>query len=487
TAYTLVFQPREALAANNVNIGTVRARLGDVGELVKVAPRTLAAPARGVVFDILIISDAAPAVLAEIVAATVDEVSRVELPEPIVTPDAPLPEPELMPIGRSLVRVELARLDDLQEQLSLLVASRYRLDREISSMTEHGHDVRRLREIADLQTRHLRGLRRSILRARLIRVAEVLEPLSLLIRSLAQPGFKEVKLEVDARDAELDKAVADRMLPAIVHLVRNAVDHAIEPVEDRLAKGKPRAGTLHVSCAESSSNMVELVVRDDGRGIDRADIARRAGRSIDDDVALLDVLTGPGFSTRTTATETSGRGLGLDIVKRIAVDQLGGQLVVETAPGVGTAFTLRVPVTISIMDVFSFACGPQSFVVPVSAIDEIFELEPGQRIAPASATVVSLVERRGRAMPIVSLGALLAIDSGSDARKALVVRRNGEAIAFAVDRMLGRQEVVVRPIDDPLAHAPGIAGATDLGDGRPTLVLDLGELRGQIAHRERSV
>jgi two-component system chemotaxis sensor kinase CheA len=144
-------------------------------------------------------------------------------------------------------------------------------------------------------------------------------------------------------------------------------------------------------------------------------------------------------------------------------------------------------VTISIMDVFSFACGAQAFVVPVSAIEEIFELEPGQRIVPASATTVSLLERRGRAMPIVSLGALLATDTGADARKALVIRRNGEAIAFAVDRMLGRQEVVVRPIEDVLAHAPGIAGATDLGDGKPTLVLDLGELGGQIARRERTV
>jgi two-component system chemotaxis sensor kinase CheA len=487
TAYTLVFQPSEVLSANNINIGTVRARLGDIGELVKVAPRTLPPPARGVVFDILVISDAAPAALADIVAMAADDVKAIELPEAIETAEAPIADPDIMPMGRSLVRVELARLDDLQEQLSLLVASRYRLDREIASMAERGADVRRLREVADLQTRHLRGLRRSILRARLIRVAEVLEPLSLLIRSLARPGYKEVRLDVDARDAELDKAVADRLLPAIVHLVRNAVDHAIETVDDRAAAGKPRAGTLHVSCTESASNMIELVVRDDGRGIDRAEVARRAGKNVDDDAVLLDVLTGPGFSTRTTATETSGRGLGLDIVKRIAVDQLGGQLVVESTPGVGTAFTLRVPVTISIMDVFSFACGAQAFVVPVSAIEEIFELEPGQRIVPASATTVSLLERRGRAMPIVSLGALLATDTGADARKALVIRRNGEAIAFAVDRMLGRQEVVVRPIEDVLAHAPGIAGATDLGDGKPTLVLDLGELGGQIARRERTV
>jgi two-component system chemotaxis sensor kinase CheA len=176
----------------------------------------------------------------------------------------------------------------------------------------------------------------------------------------------------------------------------------------------------------------------------------------------------------------------MDIVKRVAVDQLGGQLFVDTSPA-GTAFTLRVPVTIAIMDVFSFTCGAQSFVVPVSAIEEIFELEAGERIRPGASSAVSLLERRGRAMPVVSLGAVLAIDAGAAENKALVVRRNGELVAFAVDRMLGRQEVVVRPIDDPIAHVPGIAGATDLGDGRPTLVLDLGELTGRIAYRERGV
>jgi two-component system chemotaxis sensor kinase CheA len=140
-----------------------------------------------------------------------------------------------------------------------------------------------------------------------------------------------------------------------------------------------------------------------------------------------------------------------------------------------------VPVTIAIIDVFSFVCGPQSFVVPVAAIEEIIELTDEQRVAPPGQGGVSLVERRGRAMPLVSLGSILAIDSGAGAHKALVVRRQGEPIAYAIDRVLGRQEVVVRPIDDPLGRAPGIAGATDLGDGRPTLVLDLSELGAALA------
>jgi two-component system chemotaxis sensor kinase CheA len=385
-----------------------------------------------------------------------------------------------------VVRVELGRLDELQDQLSLLIVSRFRLEREIAGHAERGHDVRGLRQVAALQSRQLRDLRRAILRARMVRVAEVFEPLSLLIRSLSRSTGKEVRLEVDARDAELDKAVADRLLPAMIHLVRNAVDHAIEPSAERVAGGKPRSGVIRVTSTEVGGNQLELMVADDGRGIDRAAIAARSRRAIESDADLLDVLCSPGFSTRDVATRTSGRGFGMDIVRRIAVSDLGGELRVASERGAGTAFTLRVPLTIAIVEVFSFACGRQSFVVPVATVEEIFELSDAGVTPPGvhgSRSQVSLLERRGRAMPMFSLGAELAIDDGAAARKALVIRRNGESIAFSVDRMLGRHEVVVRAIEDPLVQAIGIAGATDLGDGHPTLVLDLAELG--LAARER--
>jgi two-component system chemotaxis sensor kinase CheA len=338
----------------------------------------------------------------------------------------------------------------------------------------------------------------------MVRLSEVLEPLSLLVRSLTRPGHKEVRLEIDARDSEVDKAVADRLLPALVHLLRNAIDHGIESVGERAARDKPRAGSLRVSCQELGGSWLELVIRDDGRGIDRDAIARRANHPVATDEDLLEILTSPGFSTRDAATSTSGRGLGMDIVKRVAVTELGGELGITTAVGEGTTFRLRVPLTIAIIDVFSFECGPQAFVVPVAAVEEILELSPGDGVRPpagaGTGVITMLIERRGRAMPLVSLGALLAIDRGDTVRtpgaasegvrgstvmrKAIVIRRKGGTIAFAVDRMLGRHEVVVRPISDPLARRPGIAGATDLGDGRPTLVLDLSELGTRVSAHE---
>jgi two-component system chemotaxis sensor kinase CheA len=490
-AYALTFQPSEAKIAEGITIATVRARLAELGEVIKVLPRTLAAPARGVVFDTLFLGNAEKAKIAEAATVTEEDLEQIALPVEApaeATDELPEETAAVTPLGRSIVRVELARLDELQDQLSLLIVSRFRLEREIATLAARGIDVRRLREVSEQQARQLRDLRRAILRARLIRVSEVLDPLTLLVRSLVKPGYKEVRLVLETHDAELDKAVADRLLPAIVHLVRNAIDHAIEPIEQRRAKTKPQVGTLRVTCAETAGNRLELSVSDDGRGIDRDAVARRANRAIPDDDVLIEVLTTPGFSTRDVATETSGRGLGMDIVRRIIVDQLGGELHVQSELGAGTTFRMIVPVTIAIIDVFSFVCGTHSFVVPVAAIEEIFEFAPEQRVAPpsAGAASVSLLERRGRPISLVSLGEILAIDAGSAATKALVIRRNGELIAFAVDRMLGRQEVVVRPIDDALARAPGIAGATDLGDGRPTLVLDLVELGARVTSRERS-
>jgi len=492
-AWTLSFVPSEERAARGITIATVRTALAAVGEIIKVAPRTqLDASGKqiGIRFDILLVGAATPERLAEILDAEPTTIQRIEVP--VATPAGPALEPEHEPepdpevevsrLGRSTVRVELGRLDELQDQLGAMIVSRFRLERELAAHAARGLDVRKLREVTDLQARQLRDLRRAILRVRMVRVAEIVEPLALLVRSVARTNHKDVRLELDVRDAELDKAVADRLLPALIHLVRNAVDHAIEPPDMRAAAGKPRTGTVRIACTELASKQLELRISDDGRGIDREAVARRAHKEIPDTTALLEVLTTPGFSTRDAVTQTSGRGVGMDIVKRVAVQELGGELALETQLGAGTTFTVRVPLTIAIVEVFSFECARQLFVVPVAAIEEIFELgddriePPGQPAGSARDTRVTLIHRRGHALPLISLGARLAIEAETTAKNAMVIRHNGELIAFAIDRMLGRQEVVVRPVDDPLVRARGIAGATDLGDGRPTLVLDLSEL-----------
>jgi two-component system chemotaxis sensor kinase CheA len=178
--------------------------------------------------------------------------------------------------------------------------------------------------------------------------------------------------------------------------------------------------------------------------------------------------------------------MGMEIVKRVVVAELGGELELSTELGRGSTFTLRVPLTISIVDAFSFECARQRFVVPVAMVDEIVEVHPDELVhTPASADgspQVDVILRRGQAVPMLRLASIFRMpnDEGS-APKAIVVRRAGAAVAFGVDRMLGQQEVVIRPVDDLLVRVPGVSGATDLGDGRPTLVLDLVALSASLS------
>jgi two-component system chemotaxis sensor kinase CheA len=223
--------------------------------------------------------------------------------------------------------------------------------------------------------------------------------------------------------------------------------------------------------------MMLWVVKEAGGGVEAAPVARRARRDLPrSDTELLDLLCVPGLSTRDQVTTTSGRGIGMDVVRRVIVDELGGELALETHAGQGTRFLLRVPLTITIVDAFTFESAGERFCVPVSTIEEILDVDharlvraPGGRERTAS---MGMLERRGEALPFVALARLLHRAPGA-AGKALVVRRNGAPVAFAVDRLLGQQEVVVRPLEDPLVRVAGVTGATDLGDGRPVLVLDL--------------
>lgn len=479
------FVPSAARAEQGVSITQARERVSRIGEIVKVVPRTQ--PGAGLYFTLLVLTEATDEALADAAFAEAGRVATVS-----VAAKAPRVEESTdddfqgRSVRHGVVRVEVARLDDALEKLSALVVTRFRFVRSLGELREKGADVRELGVVLQEMTRQLRDLRSSIMRARMVSVSELLERVPLIVRGLTQVTGREIKLEIDAGKAELDKAVAERVFPAIIHLVRNAVDHAIEPPDERARAGKTRVGTVRVACFEHSDSQLELVVSDDGRGVDREAVARKAGKPLPaTDAELLDLITLPGLSTRESADKTSGRGMGLDIVKR-TVETLGGDMHLETKLGAGTRFTLRIPLSVSILDAFSFECAGQTFVVPMAMIDEIVELDAAKLFdspSPGGDGSVRLLERRGRVMPLFSLAALLDAGTATSARKALIVRRGGEPFAFAVDRMLGQQEVVIRPVNDPLVKVAAVSGTTDLGDGRPTLVLDLLALTGAVSAR----
>ena len=471
----------------------MRERLSKVAELVKVVPvsaKVTASSPGGLYFALLLLTSNPPEAL---VAASGVAASDVKV---IASPGSPAADDELADLadaalpayegaGRhGVVRVEAGRLDEAMDRLSALVVGRSRVMRAVAQLTETGANTRELLQILAENGRHLRDMRASILRIRMVRVVEVLERLPLMVRGLRRSTGKQVRLELELGNAELDKGVGDRLFPAIVHLVRNAVDHALELPEERVRLGKPPEGLLRIRCHSRPNSLLELSIEDDGAGVDAATVARRAGvpepRNAQE---LLELLCQPGLSTRTEVSTTSGRGMGMDIVKRIAVGQLGGSLTLATELGKGSTFTLSVPLTHSIVEAFVFESGAQRYALPVSAVEELIEIEPdlvirgpvpvGKDGRAAEASGVGMIHRRGAAVPVLTLDALLHGVQGGRPKKAIVVFHQGQRVAFGVDRMVSQQEIVIRPLEDPLVRVRGVTGATDLGDGRPTLVLDL--------------
>ncbi|WIG93606.1 chemotaxis protein CheW [Myxococcus sp. SDU36] len=501
-AVRLDFIPGADRAAQGVTINSVRERVAPLGETVKVLPLSGSAVGGGALtFVLLLLTEASDAALLEAAGGPPASVRPLAAEAPRAPALAPLPEsaladeePEEARRGGGSLRVDVSRLDEALERLAALVVNRSRLTRAVAALTAAGAPTRELQAILQENARQLRDMRTAILRLRMVRVGDVLERLPLLVRGLRRSTGKSVRLELDVGDAELDKAVADRLLPALVHLVRNAVDHALESPEARRAAGKPEEGVLRVASHGWAGGLLDLTVADDGRGVDARAVAARAGVPVPATPdALLEVLCRPGFSTRDAANATSGRGMGMDIVHRIIVDQLGGELGMETRPGAGTTFRLRVPLTITLLDALVFECAGLRYAVAVGSVEELIEVDAARRVWPAGAGGVALLERRGSSVPLLGLARLLGRGEadgpgGGSVAKALLVRQRGELVAFGVDRLVGQQEIVLRPLEDPLVRVPGVVGATDLGDGQPTLVLDLAALglaRGGGAPHQR--
>jgi two-component system chemotaxis sensor kinase CheA len=517
-AVQLDFAPSPDRAERGFTINSVRDRVGAVAEIIRVLPvstiKDERAPA-GFVFALLLLTSVTDGELSDAAGVEISSIHSL-LPEPEPNrPDASSGAGSLAPADfeaddelprRNVIRVSVPRVDEAMDRLGAVLVTRARLTSAVARLASAGVDTRELAQIAQENARQLRDLRSSILQVRMVSVAELLERLPFVVRALQRAGGRQARLELESGEAELDKAVADLVFPAIVHIVRNAVDHGIEMPAERELAGKPAEGVVRIKCVARSSTGVVLSVEDDGAGVDVAAVARRAGREVPtNNAALLDLLCQPGLTTRAEATTTSGRGLGMDIVRRIVVDQLGGELELYTEVGQGTTFVLHIPLTVAIIDAFVVECDSQRFVVPVSVVEEIIEIAATSVVKPPGShgddggsaprkraklddivKPFGIVQRRGEALLLFGLFRRPA-EGATALFKALVVRRRGEPVGILIDRVLRQQEAVVRPIVDPLARAPGIVGATDLGDGRVTLVLDVLALTARGRHNTETV
>ena len=488
------FIPTPALAERGVSVNTVRARLQQMGALRNGAPRVI--EGGGIAFEFIVESRTDESLFA---ALEEDGLTYALLEQLALTPAEPAETkpldtnaqktaPTIVP--SNIVRVSLNRLDDLMRMVGELVISRARLDDNLKNAEPDMPALswRALQETNMVMERQLRDLREGVMRVRMVPIGEIFERMRFVVRDLAREHRKAARLELKGQETEIDKLLIERMMDPLLHLVRNAFSHGLESASERALQGKPIEGVIRLR-AFTSAEMVVIEVEDDGRGIDRERIIERAhltgliteGARIDDE-ALLDLICSPGFSTREEADMASGRGIGMSVVKNTVLG-LGGTFALNSEVGRGTRFTIQLPITLAIADALIVTAGGQQFAIPQSAVREVMEVEP-QSVKTFENNEV--IHYRGGVLPVLRLARLFGLDEKFErAFHAFVVGQGLSAVGIAVDRILGQREIVVRAINDPLIQVPGITGATELGDGRVVLILDVAALVKQM--RTRSI
>jgi two-component system chemotaxis sensor kinase CheA len=469
--WRIVFVPTAQLTERNINVNAVRERLESIGEIVRAAPQVLG-PGK-IAFEFLV---AAAVDAATLEAWHGDGISATRYTPP--EPAAPPLQPAVATAPSSVVRVDLARIDDVIRMVGELTISRARLNAQLEPV-EHSVPVpawRALQETAQAIERQLRQLRQGVIQMRLVPIGETFARMQFVVHDLARESHKQVALELQGQATEIDKFVVERMLDPLLHLVRNAVSHGLESTEERIAQGKPAAGRI-VLRATTAGDVVLIEIEDDGRGIDSEHVARRAralgiigaDESLNPDM-LLDVLCVPGFSTRAQADRVSGRGVGMEVVKQ-TVQELGGVLSLDTAIGRGSHFIIQLPLTLAIVDALIVIVGEQTFAVPMPSVREIVD------VLPERLTVVEkneLLNDRSGVLPLLRLARHFGLAERADgARYALVVGSGLRVRGLVVDKIFNKREIVVRALADPLIKVDGLMGATELGEGRPVLILDV--------------
>jgi len=374
------------------------------------------------------------------------------------------------------IRVDLRRLDTLMDLIGELVTERGRLNELAARWIGRDPEID---EVAIHVSRLASDLQNEIIQARMTPVWQVFDRFPRLVRDVARQLGKQVAFRVEGKEIELDRQILDELGDPLMHLLRNAVDHGIEPPAERKRHKKDPEGEIVLAAVRERSS-VAISISDNGRGIDRAKILEKAKRegivgphveSLSDD-QLLRVLARPGFSTAESVTAVSGRGVGIDVAMT-RIRALGGSIEIRTAPGKGTAFVLRLPVTLAIVRALIAAVGHERYALPLTYVAETVEFGTTPLTTMDGRDAIVL---RDRVVPLVDLRKLLGTNGGAPApppRRPVIVLEMGERRAgIVVDGMLSQQEIVVKAFDAPHGTLPVFSGATIMGDGVPALILD---------------
>ncbi len=388
--------------------------------------------------------------------------------------------------GETTVRVDTKRLDDIMNLVGELVLVRNRLVTLESSRADE--DIAMAVDNLDLVTSDLQA---AVMKTRMQPIKKVFGRFPRVVRDLARSLKKEVQLELQGEETDLDKNLVEALADPLVHLVRNAVDHGIEPPEVRERAGKPRTGTVVLS-AEQEGDHILLSISDDGAGMDAEVLRRKAVEKgvLDEEAAArlspqecYQLIFMPGFSTKNEISDVSGRGVGMDVVKT-KITQLNGSLDIESEPGKGSKIIIKVPLTLAIMPTLMIKVDTQILALPLGSVAEIFHLDLSETKVVDGQEVVLI---RNETLPLFYLKKWLVNGSYREEDRpreghVVVVNVGSRQVGFVVDKLLGQEEVVIKPLGALLHGTKGIAGATITGDGRISLILDVPNLLHHFAH-----
>jgi len=382
------------------------------------------------------------------------------------------------------IRVDEARLDRLLDTIGELVIAESMVSSAVRADGSAGHTVTQVERL-DKITRELQSMATSL---RMVDLRATFQRMTRLVRDLSHRSGKPIELRIEGEDTELDKVVVDQITDPLIHALRNAVDHGIEDPEARVAAGKPEAGTVSIR-ASHAGGAIHLEIADDGRGIDPTAVLERARERglVDatttlDDAEVLELIFAPGFSTAKEVTDVSGRGVGMDVVRR-TVEELRGRVEITSTPGEGTTLSIRLPLTLAIIDGMVARVGDERYIIPLLSIE---------RSVRPNAEQLSTVAGRGEMLslpdgllPIMRLHRMFSTAGAvMDPTEAVVVitSENGVRAGLMVDELLGQQQTVIKPLGDGMLDRPGISGAAIMPDGQVGLILDAAGLV-RLAHR----
>ena len=433
--------------------------------------------------------DGAPGVPVDMVDAHITPV--VSAPAPIQS--APAPRPAAKPAASApaaqpeaaTIRVAISKVDQLINLVGELVITQAMLAQNSRALDPALYQ-QLLTGLSDLD-RNTRDLQESVMSIRMIPMSIVFSRFPRMLRDLAGKLGKKVELVTQGEATELDKGLVEKITDPLTHLVRNSCDHGVEMPAERVASGKSEVGTITLSASHQGGSIV-IEVRDDGRGLSRPKIlkkARERGLDVNDQMSDADVwllIFAPGFSTADVVTDVSGRGVGMDVVKK-NITALNGTVEIDSAEGYGMKVSVRLPLTLAIMDGMSVGVGEEVYILPLSSVVESFQVK-----ADAVSTVgqgSQLVKVRDEYMPVIELEKVFQIprfDFEKSSDIMVVVEAEGSRVALLVDELLGQQQVVVKNLESNYRKVPNVSGATILGDGKVALILDTGALVRRSRH-----